>query len=659
MELAADLDAPCPPEELFAWVDDLARYPSWLSIVTRAEAYAGDPLAWSVDLRGRVGPFARSKRLRMVRTSFEPSRLAVFERAGGRRPPARRLGAAGRGQPDGRRGRQPPRHAPPLRRRAVGAGARAPPRRRDRAGPRCGLLELVSAAQALKRPPPLARAGAGRPKHSLRLASVSVVASGPGASTRPCRRSSAWVKPGGISSTWWVTSTAGGAVRVGGQGGEGRHELLAAAEVEAGGRLVEQHQPGLGHQRPGQQHPLALAGGAACRACRSARSPDAEAVEQGPGRWPVGLVVAVPPRLERAVAGASSRRRGRVSAGRSWSRQRRAGEADPVRGGGGRRPGRARSPSTSTSPGRRVQVERGDAEERRLARAVAARAPPSARRSRTSQSMPSRMARPSRDEPHAPQRAGRTSAHAGAAMGSSSRCGPPAVDRGRDGVADVAGVVDERRPATPIDGPGRRSRPAGRRGPWPRSVPVCDRVAPFMPRRLFLRMRYWRLFTTANTTGRLLVGRGPQRLRRVHGRPVAHDAQHRLARRRPGDTPSAAGMPQPEPAALAEEVAVRARSSGGSRGRSTPVVMASSTTARAGRHRPHQGVGRGHRIHRRGAVALAAPSPRAAAMRRRPAGRRPRRRRPPPRRRPGRARAASSASTRQAEGRPPRRARTG
>jgi hypothetical protein len=80
MELAADLDAPCAPEELFAWVDDLARYPSWLSIVTRAEAYAGDPLAWSVDLRGRVGPFARSKRLRMVRTTFEPPRLAVFER---------------------------------------------------------------------------------------------------------------------------------------------------------------------------------------------------------------------------------------------------------------------------------------------------------------------------------------------------------------------------------------------------------------------------------------------------------------------------------------------------------------------------------------------------------------------------------------------------
>ena len=80
MELAADLDAPCPPEELFAWVDDLARYPSWLSIVTRAEAYAGDPPAWSVDLRGRLGPFARSKRLRMVRTSLEPPRLAVFER---------------------------------------------------------------------------------------------------------------------------------------------------------------------------------------------------------------------------------------------------------------------------------------------------------------------------------------------------------------------------------------------------------------------------------------------------------------------------------------------------------------------------------------------------------------------------------------------------
>ena len=82
--MKADLVAPCPPADLFAWVDDLARYPRWLDIVPRAEAVAGedgDPgPAWSVDLRGRLGPFARSKRLRMVRTVHEPTTRARFER---------------------------------------------------------------------------------------------------------------------------------------------------------------------------------------------------------------------------------------------------------------------------------------------------------------------------------------------------------------------------------------------------------------------------------------------------------------------------------------------------------------------------------------------------------------------------------------------------
>jgi hypothetical protein len=85
VDVTADLVAPCPPAELFAWVEDLARYPRWLDIVPRAEAVAGrdgDPgPAWSVDLRGRLGPFARSKRLRMVRTVHEPTSRARFERA--------------------------------------------------------------------------------------------------------------------------------------------------------------------------------------------------------------------------------------------------------------------------------------------------------------------------------------------------------------------------------------------------------------------------------------------------------------------------------------------------------------------------------------------------------------------------------------------------
>jgi hypothetical protein len=84
MDVTADLLAPCTPERLFGWVDDLEYYPEWLDIVPRAtpvEAQDGDPgPAWSVDLRGRLGPFARSKRLRMVRTVHEAPDRVRFER---------------------------------------------------------------------------------------------------------------------------------------------------------------------------------------------------------------------------------------------------------------------------------------------------------------------------------------------------------------------------------------------------------------------------------------------------------------------------------------------------------------------------------------------------------------------------------------------------
>jgi uncharacterized protein YndB with AHSA1/START domain len=84
VDVHATLDAPCAPDALFAWVDDLGRYPQWLDIVPRAEPTAsadGDPgPAWLVDLRGRLGPLARSKRLRMVRAEVEPGRRVRFER---------------------------------------------------------------------------------------------------------------------------------------------------------------------------------------------------------------------------------------------------------------------------------------------------------------------------------------------------------------------------------------------------------------------------------------------------------------------------------------------------------------------------------------------------------------------------------------------------
>ena len=57
---------------------DLGTYPSWLDFVTAAEP-DGDE-AWSVTLRARLGPLARSKRLRMVRTHLDDESVR-FERS--------------------------------------------------------------------------------------------------------------------------------------------------------------------------------------------------------------------------------------------------------------------------------------------------------------------------------------------------------------------------------------------------------------------------------------------------------------------------------------------------------------------------------------------------------------------------------------------------
>jgi len=70
------------PGAVFQQVETLDRYPAWMRMVHRVEADGseeGQP-AWQVELRARVGPFARSKRLRMVRTIFEPPTHVRFER---------------------------------------------------------------------------------------------------------------------------------------------------------------------------------------------------------------------------------------------------------------------------------------------------------------------------------------------------------------------------------------------------------------------------------------------------------------------------------------------------------------------------------------------------------------------------------------------------
>jgi len=73
------LATPATAARLAALVRDLANYPAWLDIVHAVAPEPGRDDAWRVELRGRVGPFARSKRLRMVRTEDSSSRV-VFTR---------------------------------------------------------------------------------------------------------------------------------------------------------------------------------------------------------------------------------------------------------------------------------------------------------------------------------------------------------------------------------------------------------------------------------------------------------------------------------------------------------------------------------------------------------------------------------------------------
>lgn len=71
--------------DVLSWVDDLERYPEWMRLIHRVQALEPDERgpAWSVELRARLGPFARSKRLRMVRTVYDAPHRIVFERVEG------------------------------------------------------------------------------------------------------------------------------------------------------------------------------------------------------------------------------------------------------------------------------------------------------------------------------------------------------------------------------------------------------------------------------------------------------------------------------------------------------------------------------------------------------------------------------------------------
>jgi len=83
MDISRRLMAPGPHERLFEHVEDLSRYPRWMDLVHDVEPVDpadGESAAWEVELRAKVGPLARSKRLRMARTRHVPPSLVVFER---------------------------------------------------------------------------------------------------------------------------------------------------------------------------------------------------------------------------------------------------------------------------------------------------------------------------------------------------------------------------------------------------------------------------------------------------------------------------------------------------------------------------------------------------------------------------------------------------
>lgn len=72
------------PHEVYAVLADMTTFPSWLDVVTDVEPAGGagaDGAAWFVTLRAKVGPFARSKRLRVIRTEADGASRVRYERS--------------------------------------------------------------------------------------------------------------------------------------------------------------------------------------------------------------------------------------------------------------------------------------------------------------------------------------------------------------------------------------------------------------------------------------------------------------------------------------------------------------------------------------------------------------------------------------------------
>jgi carbon monoxide dehydrogenase subunit G len=77
MKYSSSVKLPVSQNVVRPFITDLDKYPEWMPLVHQVEP-DGDQ-SWNVELRAKVGVFARSKRLRMTRTVLSDSAV-VFER---------------------------------------------------------------------------------------------------------------------------------------------------------------------------------------------------------------------------------------------------------------------------------------------------------------------------------------------------------------------------------------------------------------------------------------------------------------------------------------------------------------------------------------------------------------------------------------------------
>lgn len=77
MQYSSSVVLNVPSQTVLPYVADLAQYPHWMPLVHSVQEIGDN--TWIVELRAKVGVFARSKRLTMSRTVCTDSEM-VFER---------------------------------------------------------------------------------------------------------------------------------------------------------------------------------------------------------------------------------------------------------------------------------------------------------------------------------------------------------------------------------------------------------------------------------------------------------------------------------------------------------------------------------------------------------------------------------------------------